>query len=51
MSAKLLKRATLKTYKGFSHGMPTSEADTINANLLAFIKIQLKSPLLATRNS
>jgi non-heme chloroperoxidase len=28
----------LKTYKGFPHGMPTTEADTINADLLAFIK-------------
>jgi non-heme chloroperoxidase len=28
----------LKTYKGFPHGMPTTEADTINADLLAFLK-------------
>src|SRR6266480_4529356 len=38
LSAKLLKNATLKTYKGFPHGMPTTQADTINADLLAFIK-------------
>jgi len=38
LSAKLLKNGTLKTYKGFPHGMPTTEAETINANLLAFIK-------------
>ena len=38
LSAKLLKNATLKTYKGFPHGMPTTEAATINADLLAFIK-------------
>ena len=38
LSAKLLKNGTLKTYKGFPHGMPTTEADTINADLLAFIK-------------
>ena len=37
-SAKLLKNGTLKTYKGFPHGMPTTEAATINADLLAFIK-------------
>ena len=37
-SAKLLKNGTLKTYKGFPHGMPTTQADTINADLLAFIK-------------
>jgi non-heme chloroperoxidase len=38
LSAKLLKNGTLKTYKGFPHGMPTTEAETINAGLLAFIK-------------
>jgi non-heme chloroperoxidase len=38
LSAKLLKNGTLKTYKGFPHGMPTTEAETINADLLAFIK-------------
>jgi non-heme chloroperoxidase len=38
LSAKLLKNGTLKTYKGFAHGMPTTEAETINADLLAFIK-------------
>jgi non-heme chloroperoxidase len=38
LSAKLLKKGTLKTYKGFPHGMPTTHADTINADLLAFIK-------------
>ena len=38
LSAKLLKNATLKTYKDFPHGMPTTHADTINADLLAFIQ-------------
>ena len=38
LSAKLVKGAALKTYKNFPHGMPTTEADTINADLLAFIK-------------
>lgn len=38
LSAKLLQNGTLKTYKGFPHGMPTTEADTINNDLLAFIK-------------
>jgi non-heme chloroperoxidase len=28
----------MKTYKNFPHGMPTTEADTINADLLAFLK-------------
>ena len=35
---KLLKNSTLKTYKGFPHGMPTTEADIINADLLTFLK-------------
>jgi non-heme chloroperoxidase len=38
LSAKLLKNGTLKTYKGFPHGMPTTQAETINADLLAFLK-------------
>jgi non-heme chloroperoxidase len=38
LSAKLLKSSTLKTYKGFPHGMPTTQAETINADLLAFIR-------------
>jgi non-heme chloroperoxidase len=38
LSAKLLKHGTLKTYKDFPHGMPTTNADTINSDLLAFIK-------------
>jgi len=36
--AKLLKNGTLKTYKDFPHGMPTTHAETINADLLAFLK-------------
>jgi len=40
LSAKLLKNGTLKTYKGFPHGMPTTQAETINADLLAFIKAE-----------
>ncbi|MFL6635579.1 MAG: alpha/beta fold hydrolase [Massilia sp.] len=38
LSAKLLQKGTLKTYKGFPHGMPTTHADVINADILAFIK-------------
>jgi non-heme chloroperoxidase len=38
LSAKQLKNATLKIYPGFPHGMPTTHADTINADILAFIK-------------
>ena len=38
LSAKLLKNGTLKTYKDYPHGMITTHADVINADLLAFIK-------------
>jgi len=38
LSAKLVKNGTLKTYKGFPHGMCTTEAETINADLLAFFR-------------
>src|SRR6202042_2666409 len=38
LSAKLLKNGTLKTYKDFPHGMITTQAETINADLLAFLK-------------
>ncbi len=38
LSAKLLPNGTLKTYKGYPHGMPTTHADVINADLLAFIQ-------------
>jgi len=38
LSAKLLPNGTLKTYRGFPHGMPTTHADVINADLLAFIR-------------
>jgi non-heme chloroperoxidase len=37
LSAELLQNATLKTYEGFPHGMPTTESETINADLLTFI--------------
>lgn len=37
-SAELLQNGTLKTYQGFPHGMPTTHADTINTDLLAFIQ-------------
>jgi non-heme chloroperoxidase len=38
LSAKLLKNGTLKTYKNYPHGMITTQADVINADLLAFIR-------------
>jgi non-heme chloroperoxidase len=38
LSAKLLQNGTLKTYRGYPHGMPTTHADAINADLLAFVR-------------
>jgi non-heme chloroperoxidase len=38
LSAKLLKNSTTKFYEGFPHGMPTTNADRINADLLEFAK-------------
>ena len=38
LSVKLLKNGTLKIYPGYPHGMITTHADVINADLLAFIK-------------
>ncbi|WP_313620428.1 alpha/beta hydrolase [Achromobacter sp.] len=38
LSVKLLKNGTLKVYPGFPHGMLSTHADVINADLLAFIK-------------
>jgi non-heme chloroperoxidase len=43
LSANLLRNGTMKTYKGFPHGMPTTEADTINADLIAFLKGTFKA--------
>jgi non-heme chloroperoxidase len=38
LSAELVQNGTLKTYEGFPHGMPTTQAETINADLLEFIQ-------------
>ena len=38
LQAKLLKHGTLKIYPGFPHGMMTTNADVINADLLTFIR-------------
>jgi non-heme chloroperoxidase len=38
LSAKLVQNGTLKSYPGFPHGMPTTEAATINADLLEWLK-------------
>jgi non-heme chloroperoxidase len=36
MSAKIVKNATRMVYPGFPHGMPTTHADQIKADLLDF---------------
>ena len=38
LSVKLLQNGTLKVYPGYPHGMCTTHADAINADLLAFIE-------------
>jgi non-heme chloroperoxidase len=38
LTAELVKGATLIVYPGFPHGMCTTEADTINRDLLKFIR-------------
>ena len=38
LTAKLLQNATLKTYEGFPHGMITTQAETINTDLLAWLQ-------------
>ena len=38
MQVKLLKYGTLKIYPGYPHGLMTTHAEVINADLLAFIK-------------
>jgi len=40
LSAKLVKKGTLKVYAGLSHGMCTTHPELINRDLLAFIKGQ-----------
>ena len=37
-AVKLVQHGTLKTYPGFPHGMPTTNADVINKDLLEFIR-------------
>lgn len=38
LSSKLVRGATLKVYEGLSHGMCTTNAETINADLLEFTR-------------
>jgi non-heme chloroperoxidase len=38
LSVKLLRNGTLKVYEKYPHGMCTTHADVINADLLAFVR-------------
>jgi non-heme chloroperoxidase len=38
LQVKLLKKATLKLYPGLPHGMLTTYSETVNKDLLEFIK-------------
>ena len=38
LSAKLLKNVRLEVYRGFPHGMCTTHAEVIDADLLAFVR-------------
>jgi non-heme chloroperoxidase len=38
LSSKIVKGAVLKVYPGFPHGMPATNADQINSDVLAFLK-------------
>ncbi|OGW34585.1 MAG: chloroperoxidase [Nitrospirae bacterium GWD2_57_9] len=40
LSAKIIKNATLKVYKGAPHGMCTTHKDLINEDLLAFVRAE-----------
>ena len=44
MSAKIVKNSKLKVYPGFPHGMPTTNADQINADLLGFLQQSKEAP-------
>jgi non-heme chloroperoxidase len=39
LSAKLLKRGTLKIYERLTHGMCTTHADVVNDALLSFMAV------------
>ena len=41
LTIRLLQNGKLKVYPGFPHGMATTHADVINADLLAFIRDEL----------
>jgi non-heme chloroperoxidase len=50
-SAKMIKGATLKVYKGAPHGLFATNREQLNADLLAFAKEQQLQPTTATRRT
>ena len=48
LSSKLVKNAQLKVYPGFPHGMPTTHADEINADLAGVLQ-ERSLPSYATK--
>ena len=51
LSAALVKGAVLKAYPGLPHGMPTTHADQINADLLAFVRARsAAAPITGSAN-
>jgi non-heme chloroperoxidase len=51
LSAKLVKHGALKVYPGLPHGMCTTHADRINADLLEFIKADGRAAKGAAREA
>jgi non-heme chloroperoxidase len=45
LSAKIVKHATLKIYEGGPHGIPITQKDRVNADLLAFCRTSAASAL------
>jgi non-heme chloroperoxidase len=45
LSAKIVKHATLKIYEGGPHGIPITQKDRLNADLLAFCRTNASSAL------
>ncbi len=43
LAAKLLRNSTTRFYPGLPHGMPTTHADIINADLLTFVESDTKT--------
>jgi non-heme chloroperoxidase len=45
LSARMIKGADLKVYKGAPHGLMVTNKDQFNTDLLAFLKAPARSPV------